>query len=141
MACRRNNGQLYPVPGAQSKVARACARAGPGLATPLSTETTASPEVCYDLLEALNKGENAYSQFQHQRLECSQKGFFERLPRLNLKTFDKMKCRVTRKSSNKEIVLKNELFGHLLLVASSRKLDMKIVLEHPSWTRSMGFSQ
>lgn len=52
---------------------------------------------------------------------------------MNLKTFDKMKCSVTKKLSKKEIVLKSDrkLFGHTLLVASSRKLDMKVVLEHP----------
>ena len=62
--------------------------------------------MCYDLLEAQNKGENAYSQFQHQRLECSQKDFFERLPRLSLKTFNKANEMGTLNKTNKSVLVR-----------------------------------
>ncbi|KAG0727608.1 hypothetical protein GWK47_034280 [Chionoecetes opilio] len=69
--------------------------------------------------------------FQESRLETGE-NFHERLPRLNLKTFDTTKSRKT-KSSSKEVILKsdNKLFRHMILVASSRKLSMKEVLKHP----------
>ena len=64
-------------------------------------------------------------------MEKSQ-NFFDRLPRLNLKTFDCTKQRKV-KVKGKEIILKsdNKLFAHMILVASSRNLSMKEVLKRP----------
>lgn len=97
----------------------------------ISTGVAASPDVTRDLLSAQKKGEEARQTFQESRLEKGQ-NFFERLPRLNLKTFDSKKERKI-KVKGKEIILKsdNKLFAHMILVASSRKLSMKEVLKHP----------
>ena len=91
----------------------------------------ASADVARDLLLAQKKGEEARQKFQESRLERGQ-NFFERLPRLNLKTFDGAK-RCKTKVNGKEVILKsdNRLFAHMILVASSRKLSMKEVLKHP----------
>lgn len=55
--------------------------------------------------------------------------------KVNLKTFDNAKKRLMKKSSNSEIACKNDnnLFGHMPLIASSSKLDIKVVLEHLLW--------
>ena len=98
----------------------------------LSTGATAPTDVAKDLLTAQEKGEKAYQEFQANRLEMGD-NFFDRLPKMQLKTFDSIKKKNTKKLSNKVVVLKsdNKLFGQMLLVASSRKLDMKVVLQHP----------
>ena len=51
---------------------------------------------------------------------------------MQLKTFDNAQ-KSYRSHTNKEQVLRsdNKLFGQMLLVASSRNLNMKDVLEHP----------
>jgi hypothetical protein len=99
----------------------------------ISTGATAPPDIANDLLLAQTKGQQLYQEFQELRLEKDEQHFFDRLPRMNLKTFENMTKKIRRVSSNKEIVLKfdHKLFGHMLLVASSRKLDMKNVLGHP----------
>lgn len=97
----------------------------------ISTGTIAPADVTHDLMSAQKKGEEARQKFQESRLEKGQ-NFYERLPRLNLKTFDSTKKRMT-KVKGKEIILRSDikLFGHMILVASSRKLSMKEVLKHP----------
>ena len=89
----------------------------------------ASADVARDLLLAQKKGEEARQKFQESRLERGQ-NFFERLPRLNLKTFDGAK-RCKTKVNGKEVILKsdNRLFAHMVLVALPRKLSMKEVLK------------
>ena len=96
----------------------------------IATGAAASADVARDL-SARKKGEEARQKFQESRLERGQ-NFFERLPRLNLKTFDGAK-RCKTKVNGKEVILKsdNRLFAHMILVASSRKLNMKEVLKHP----------
>ena len=98
----------------------------------LSTGATASPEISKDLLTAQEKGNNAYLEFQEKRLDKQETSFFDPLPKMNLKTFDN-KEKATRKAPKKEVILKSDhkLFGHMLLVASSREVNMKDVLQHP----------
>ena len=84
------------------------------------------------MFSAQKKGEESYQRFQTDRLEKGEK-FFDAIPRLNLKTFDNIKPRKFKSSINKEMMLKsdNKLFGHMLLVASARKLDMQNVMKYP----------
>lgn len=98
----------------------------------LSTGATASPKIATDLLTAQEQGNTAYLTFQEKRLDKQEIPFFDRLPKMNLKTFDNKK-KTTNKAANREIVMKSDrkLFGHMLLVASSRQLNMKDVLQHP----------
>ena len=99
----------------------------------LSTGATAPPDVANDLITAKQRGEQAYTAFQECRIEQTKCGFFEKIPRLQLKTFASIKQKVTKKTSNKEVILKTDhkLFGHMVLVASSRKVEMKEVLQYP----------
>ena len=96
----------------------------------ITTGAAASADVAHDLQSAQKKGEEAHQKFQESQLQRGQ-NFFERLPRLNLKTFDSAK-RCKMKVNHKEVILKsdNRLFAHMILVASSRKLSMKEVLKH-----------
>ena len=94
------------------------------------TTGAAVSAVARDLLSGQKKGEETRQKFQESRLEKGQ-NFFERLPRLNLKTFDSAK-RCKTKVNGKEVILKsdNRLFAHMIFVASSRKFSMKEVLKH-----------
>ena len=58
--------------------------------------------------------------------------FYSRLPKLKLKKFGSMTNSKRTSVSNKEVTLKTDhkLFGNMVLVASSRKLDMQEVLQH-----------
>lgn len=98
----------------------------------LSTATTAPPDVASDLLTAKEVGETAYKHFQVDRIESRKKAFHDPLLKQKLKTFSDVKPRVA-KGTTKEAILKadHKLFGHMVLIATSRKLDMKSVLGHP----------
>jgi hypothetical protein len=101
----------------------------------LSTGSVAPEDIREDLLSAKGKGEDAYTTFRKTRLEAEQptQSFYDRLPKQQLKTFSNMKKSRKTKQSNKEIILKadHRLFGHMVLVAASRNLNMQEVLQHP----------
>ncbi|MES9881053.1 MAG: hypothetical protein ABW185_09250 [Sedimenticola sp.] len=99
----------------------------------ISSGIAAPADVKADLLKAHAKGETAYQMFVDSRLKTGS-SFYERLPKQNLKSFRSLRARrKTATSSNKETILKadHHLFGRMLLIASSRKMDMKDVLQHP----------
>ena len=90
----------------------------------ISTGAVAPPNICMDLLGAQQNGENAYS-LRVKKLEEGV-GFYEPIPKLKVKTFSNPRKAASAKATSKEIVLKadNRLFGHMLLIAQNRKLDM-----------------
>ena len=75
----------------------------------------------------------AFVNFQTQCLNQRQAPFFDRLPKMQLKTFEYAQKKVSKKILKKDQVIKsdNKLFGQMLLVASSRNLNMRDVLKHP----------
>ena len=77
------------------------------------------------------KGEASYATRQVKLQEGT--GFYEPIKKLKLKTFSSVKRGSLIKGTDKEIVLKadNRVFGHMLLIAQNRKLDMKEVLCYP----------
>ena len=77
------------------------------------------------------KGEAAYATRQVKLQEGT--GFYEPIKKLKLKTFSSVKRGSLIKGTDKEIVLKadNRVFGHMLLIAQNRKLDMKEILCYP----------
>ena len=95
----------------------------------ISTGTVASPAVSTDLLPVHEKGEHACKEFEQQRI---QKGdcFHDPIKKINLKTFSAMKRR------------NQWLFGNMVIIAQSRKLEMRDVMFHPvgplPWTLSDG---
>lgn len=99
----------------------------------LSTGANPSSDITDDLLSARTKGDAAYEEFQQKRIQTGQTEFFDRLPKMKLTTFDNSQRTTTKKQTNKEqmLISDNKLFGHMLLVASSRNLNMQDVLKHP----------
>ena len=97
----------------------------------ISTGAVPTPEVSSSLLTARKQGEEAYTVFQEQRLQKGE-GFHDTIKKLKLKTFSDMKKK-TANGPTKEIVLKADrrLFGNMVLIAQSRKLEMRDVLCHP----------
>ena len=75
----------------------------------------------------------AFEKFQKERIESNEIKFHHRIPRQQLKSFSHMSSKLIKKVSNKEVILKTDekWFGHMILVASSRKLNMQDVLKYP----------
>ena len=82
-------------------------------------------------LAAKEKGDQAYKSYKGNRLYSHQHSFHERLPKLQLRMFKDLEKIKVRKC-NKEVVLKadHKVFGHMVLRATSRDLNMREVLEH-----------
>ncbi|KAG1678468.1 Multidrug resistance-associated protein 1 [Nymphon striatum] len=98
----------------------------------LSIGAAATSAITSDLLKARSKGEEAFK-IHKERLE-SGSGFFDPIKKQNLQTFTVLqKNTVVNAGTNREMILKadNRVFGNMLLIAQSRKLDMKDVLQYP----------
>ena len=98
----------------------------------IATGAVATQDISTDLLSACNIGKATYSQFVQQRLlENRTTSFFDRLPKLNLKTFTSMNKKIVS-CKGKEIELKvdGNLFAKMAVIAQSRKLDMKEVMRY-----------
>ena len=100
----------------------------------VSLATAAMPptEIAHDLMNASTVGEEAFEAFINRRLENNTVDFFATMKKQKLKTFsDVYTKKVTCKG--KEIVLKADrnLFGHIIVVAQTQKLEMKKVLSYP----------
>ena len=102
----------------------------------LSGGLAATNLIAKDLMEAKQLGEKAYKSFRVERLESDPpvKKIHDPLTRMNLKTFSSLNKK-TKANCNtpKEVILKADrnLFAHMIIIAQSRKLDMKEVLKHP----------
>ena len=99
----------------------------------LSSATVAPPDVANDLLEAKKVGEEAYECFKNERLETATTKFHDTMKKMKLKTFSSIQEKFSNKTQAKQVVLKADrnLFGHMILVAQSRELNMSDVLAHP----------
>ena len=95
----------------------------------------APSDVATDLLTANARGEIAYKNFQDKRIGLRKKPFHDPLTKQKLKAFSDINKPRVAKSTHKETVLKadHKLFGHniMVLIATSRKLDMRSVLAPP----------
>lgn len=98
----------------------------------LSSGISASEDVKNDLLRGQELGSTAYNSFVESRLKEG-KNFYEPLKKMKLKTFSSMREKKKTTRGNVETVLMadHQLFSRMLLLASTRKLDMKDVLKHP----------
>ncbi|KAG1655497.1 hypothetical protein GQR58_024494 [Nymphon striatum] len=102
----------------------------------ISTGRVAPKEVVQDLCSAYKIGQNAYRVFREERLQNTPplKNFHDPLQKQKLKTFsstlEKTHC---KKQSSTETILKanRNLFARMILIASSRNLDMREILSHP----------
>ena len=98
----------------------------------LATAAMPPPEIAHDLMSASKVGEEAFEAFITRRLENNTVDFFATMKKQKLNTFsDVYTKKVTCK--RKEIVLKADrnLFGHIIVVAQTRKLEMTKVLSYP----------
>ena len=103
----------------------------------LATAAVAPADVVHDLMNTQKIGEDVYQTFKSDRIEKAAEDpgkidFFATMKNQRLKTFTdtytkKVKCKA------KVLVLKmdRKLFGHIVFIAQTRKLDMKQVLSHP----------
>jgi len=91
--------------------------------------------VAKDLLEAYRIGEDAYQTFKQERLQedAPSTQFHDRITKKKLKTFSDIRKKPRNQGLTKEVVLKadRKLFGQMVLIAESRKLQMSDVLAHP----------
>ena len=102
----------------------------------------ASPDVSTDLLAAREKVVYAYKEFEQQRIQNGD-CFHDPIKKIKLKTFTAMKSKPAIRKT-KAIVMKADrrLFGNMVLIAQSRKQEMRDVLSHPlgplPWALSNG---
>ena len=101
----------------------------------ISTAVAPPPDVARELFQAKAIGEEAYKKFKQERLESDAPAtkFFDSIVKKKLRTFSDMTKKPHLKSNNKEVIIKSDkkLFAQMILVAESRKLQMKQVLAHP----------
>ena len=100
----------------------------------ISTASAPPADIKHDLIFARKKGEIAYEEFQKSRLdENASRDFYDRQSKLQLKTFSDLKKEKKTKATGKDVILKADrrLFGSMVLVATSRNLNMREVLQHP----------
>jgi hypothetical protein len=99
----------------------------------ISTGSVPSPIAIHDMCNAKAKGEEAYQEFENERLsEDRTKNFFDPIPKMKLKTFENKTVK-SKTSTEKEVELKADknLFSLMTIVAQTRQLDMKKVFCHP----------
>jgi len=99
----------------------------------IATGAVAPVEIASDLMNAHKVGKDAYQEFKTGRLEKDDPvDFYAPMKKQKSKTFSEMYTEKV-KCKGKEIVMKadRKLFGHMVVVAQSRKLDMKEILSHP----------
>ena len=98
----------------------------------ISTGRTVPADVKRDLLDAKEKGQEAYLEFVNKRL-AQGVAFFDPLQKLKLKTFASLQAKKKASAADKVTMLKadHHLFGRMLLIAQSRKLEIEQVLQHP----------
>ncbi|XP_071822275.1 uncharacterized protein [Apostichopus japonicus] len=98
----------------------------------ISSGVVATDDVCEDLLSAQEVGETAVQAYCKERLQQGDKDVFATLRKCNLKSFTSMVKKVKSNQKGKEIVLKSDrnLFARLLLIGSSRQVDIKEMLSY-----------
>ena len=101
----------------------------------LSSATAAPPDIEKDLLDANKLGKESYQVFRQERVEADvpSKKFHDKMTKMRLKTFSDIRKKPHTQGHAKDVVLKadRDLFGHMILVAESRKLHMADILAHP----------
>ena len=85
-------------------------------------------------LKAKDYGIRAYKEFREERLETNppKTKFHDRLKKLNLKTFANLNVKNSYKVARKQVILQADrnLFAKMILIAQTRKFDIKEVLAH-----------
>ncbi|CAC5401974.1 unnamed protein product [Mytilus coruscus] len=97
----------------------------------LSSGTVASSELLCDLLNAYEKGKLASENFITERLIQKSTDIFKPIKRQSLLTFSTKEIKGKQLMADKNNTLKADrnLFGRLLVIAQTRQLDMREVLQ------------
>ena len=100
----------------------------------ICTGTVLPEAVSKELLEARTKGDLLMKNFVEKRLIEKEVSFFNPMPKTKLKTFATAVKKVTVSDSKEKTIVSvnadRQLFGRLVVVAKSRDIDLKSVLEH-----------
>ena len=89
-------------------------------------------EIAHDLMNASKVGEEAFEAFRTRRLENNTVDVFATMKKQKLKTFsDVYTKKVTCKGNDIFLKADRNLFGHIIVVAQTQKLEMKKVLSYP----------
>ena len=88
-------------------------------------------DICQDLLGAKEISEKVYT-LHVKKLEQGVR-FHEVMKKQKVKTFKDIVKSASSKTSSKEVILRTDarLFGHMLLIAQNRKLDIEEVFSYP----------
>lgn len=94
--------------------------------------TEASESISTDIKEARERGENAFLEFCAKRLQSDDISIHQPLKKMKLKTFRDVSTTTVSKSKGREIALKADcnLFARLIVIGTSRKVDMSEMLVH-----------
>ena len=95
----------------------------------ISSGVVATDSVKKDLLNAVDIGEEALLAFIRDRLQSSTIGFFEKIQSKNLATFSSMNKPAKKQDKSKVAQVDRALIARMLVVAQSRSMDMRYVLQ------------
>ena len=99
----------------------------------LASGNVATNAVALDMKNMFERGEKAALDFMNTNVLCTKPDIYAAIRKTNLKTFSQMSTKVNSKNGKGEVVaVKNSkrLFAKMLLIARSRDVDMKEVLQY-----------
>ena len=99
----------------------------------LSSGVVATNDVTEDMKKMQERGEDAVHSFINTRILTEEPDIHSPIKRVSLKTFSSMSSKVKAKNGKGEVIaLKNskDLFAKMILLATSRHLDMREVLKY-----------
>ncbi|XP_070535408.1 uncharacterized protein [Ptychodera flava] len=98
----------------------------------LTAGTLAGQEITSDLLNAYTRGEEAYLQFEMERLAQGSKDLFDKMTLIKGKTFTDLAKKPKSKVTMSCLSLKDNrnLLQRMLLIAQARQLDLRELLTH-----------
>ena len=99
----------------------------------LASGKVATNAVASDMTNMFERGEKAALDVMNTKVLCSKPDIYAAIKKTNLKTFSQMSTKVNSKNRKGDVVaVKNskKLFAKMLLIARSRDVDMKEVLQY-----------
>lgn len=99
----------------------------------LATGVVLPAESSGQLLKAKELGEEKMRVFVNKRIHTNEVGFWEPLPKMNIKTFASLSKKAKAKSTDEKLVTVSadrNLFGRLLIVSRARDVNLREVLKY-----------
>lgn len=96
----------------------------------IATGVVLPEDVAQTLLRSTEKGRQQMSDFIEKRINSNSVGFWEPIPKMNIKTFSSANKKIHAKSNNTLVTVNadRDLFGRLLIVSNTRQICLKDVL-------------